>query len=116
VSDLDVKMQGDKILVLPDPVPETTSGGVIIPDTVEHAIDNMRSGIVIAVGPGMRTLEGDFMGCGTKEDDRVVFHKRVGEPMIINKNAYRCMSDRDVFMVVGPGVTLHKVMVRVPAN
>ena len=116
MSDLDIVMHWEQILVDPEALPKQTPGGIEIPDTVELEIDNMRTGIVVKVGPGLRSPDGEWLGCATSVGSRVVYHKRVGEPVIINDGAYRLMGDRDIRMTIGPDVVLSKIMARVPAK
>ena len=52
---------GDKVLVLPDKLPELTSGGIIIPDGVKIKGDReCWYGRVVKFGPGMPTWSKDW--------------------------------------------------------
>lgn len=61
-----IRVLNKNMLVLVDPAPEMTAGGIIIPDTA-HA-DHYATGTVVAVGTiptVIRDSEGEIVSCGT---------------------------------------------------
>jgi chaperonin GroES len=73
--DVKVRPLHDRILVCRIDEPETTRGGIVIPDTAK---DKPQQGIVIAVGKGKITEDGKVLRLDVKEGDRIVFSKYAG--------------------------------------
>lgn len=82
---------GDQILVVPDPLPEKSKGGIYTPDYAQGGRDpnteNYRSGVVAFVGPACKQV---------KERDRVwyPFHEGRGAP--IGDVTYRLLYEESV--------------------
>lgn len=51
--------EGDWVLVDPDPAPEETSGGIALADSAKRS---PRSGVVLALGPGLLRFRGPLAG------------------------------------------------------
>ena len=66
---------GDKVLVKPNTSQETTSGGIVLPDTAK---ERPQEGTVIAVGPGRTLDNGEKVQIGVKEGDTVIYSKYGG--------------------------------------
>ena len=65
----------DRILVKRLDVEGKTPGGLFIPD---NAKEKPLEGLVVAVGSGTRTKEGDLIPLDVKQGDRVLFAKYSG--------------------------------------
>lgn len=63
---------GDRVLVRPGKQEETTSFGLIIPDTAK---EKPEQGTVVAVGPGRKGDRGESIPMQVKVGDRVMFSK-----------------------------------------
>lgn len=107
---------GDRVLIKPDSLEETTEGGIVIPESIheKHALAQS-IGTVIAVGPDAwidhveKSPEGSktvgFSKPFAKPGDRVCF-ARYGGIQIPGKDGeeYRIMNDVDITAVVDPEV------------
>lgn len=69
-----IKPTDDMILVRPEDDPETTTGGILLPDG--NKPEGAAIGVVVAVGPGRRLEDGSRAPTQTKPGDRVAY-KRV---------------------------------------
>ena len=65
----------DRILVKRVDEEETTSGGIIIPDSAK---EKPQEGQVVAVGPGKTNDNGSVTEPGVKAGDRILFSKYAG--------------------------------------
>ena len=66
-----LKPMGEFLLVRRDEQEKTTEGGLFIPDTAQ---DPPRSGEVVAIGPGVRSVEtGQFIETTLKPGQRILF-------------------------------------------
>eukprot|EP00877_Chromochloris_zofingiensis_P012817 jgi/Chrzof1/778/Cz01g28150.t1 len=59
----------DRVLVERITAPTKSAGGVLLP---ESALPKVNEGVVLAVGPGRRTKDGDLIPAGVKEGDKVL--------------------------------------------
>lgn len=66
---------GDRILVRPVEAEEISAGGVVLPDSVR---EKSQKGLVLAVGPGSRTLDGTLIPVPLTPGETVVFAKYGG--------------------------------------
>lgn len=96
-SELKIKPLGDKLVIKVLEETETTTGGIILPDS---AREKPQKGKVIAVGTG-RTLDN-----GSKEPmevsvgDVVLFAKYGGSDIKFEGTEYKILSIRDVLGVI----------------
>ena len=85
---------GDLLLVLADPVPKATAGGIELPDTVREAQGKAtRTGIIVALGTLARQhprLE------GVTEGDRILFPRYAGDMLPIDDELYLIMRGESV--------------------
>jgi chaperonin GroES len=63
---------GDRILVKPAPMEETTSFGLVLADTSK---EKPEQGTVVAVGDGKQTSDGKIAPLRVKVGDRIMFSK-----------------------------------------
>lgn len=94
-------MNGDRILVRPDPDPveKVSRGGIIIPKTVEPS--NMRTGRVVKIGPGMPMFNGDrwpMPDCNI--GDHVVYFRPGTTRVKIDGEEYISMHQESVCAVI----------------
>jgi chaperonin GroES len=76
---------------------ETTTGGIIIPDTAK---EKPQEGKVIAVGPGGRDENGKLTPLDVKAGDRVLFGKWSGTEVKIGDEELLIMKESDLFGIV----------------
>ena len=76
---------------------ETTSGGIIIPDTAK---EKPMEGEIMAVGPGARDERGDRVPLDVKVGDRVLFGKWSGSEIKIDGEELLIMKESDIMGVL----------------
>jgi chaperonin GroES len=87
----------DRVLVRRLEEEETTSGGVIIPDTVK---EKPMQGEVLAVGTGARGEDGKIYPPDVKEGDRILFGKWSGSEVKIDGEDLLIMKESDIMGVL----------------
>lgn len=92
---------GDRVLVkalTQEEMGQTTSFGLIIPETVDKTKPNQ--GIVIAVGTGKRNDKGEHMSFDVKPGDKIYFKKPWDEPEKINGVEYYFVQESDILAII----------------
>ena len=87
----------DRVLVRRITADERTSGGIIIPETVQ---EKPHEGEVIAVGPGARNERGELVPSEVKKGDRVLFAKWSGTEVKIDGEDLVILKESDILGVV----------------
>ncbi|HVM40939.1 MAG TPA: co-chaperone GroES [Acidimicrobiia bacterium] len=89
----------DRIVVRPSEAEETTSSGLVIPDTAK---EKPQQGEVIAVGPGRRSEQtGEIIPLDVAAGDTVVYSKYGGTEITIDGEDVLILSARDILAKVG---------------
>ncbi|HSX22845.1 MAG TPA: co-chaperone GroES [Gaiellaceae bacterium] len=90
----------DRILVKRVEAENKTPGGLIIPD---NAKEKPVEGLVVAVGSGTRTKDGDLIPLDVKAGDRVLFSKYSGTEVKVQLDGgeHLILREDDVLAVVG---------------
>src|SRR5436305_1703917 len=86
----------DRIVVRPSEEEQTTSSGIVIPDTAK---EKPQEGEVVAVGPG-RWEDGQRVPLDVKVGDKVIYSKYGGTEVKVEGDEYLILSARDVLAVV----------------
>ena len=87
----------DRVLVRRLEDEETTSGGIIIPDTAK---EKPMEGEILAVGPGGRDETGKLVELDVKPGDRILFGKWSGTEVKIDGEELVIMKESDVLGVI----------------
>ena len=89
---------GDRVLIKPLGLEEgmVTSFGIVLPDSAK---EKPEQGKVIAVGPGRRNEQGDYIPMGVRVGDRVYFKKPWDEPIKIDGVEYYVVLESDITLV-----------------
>lgn len=87
-----IKPLGDRVLVSADVAEETTSSGIIIPDTAK---EKPQQGTVVAVGPG-KVENGNKIDMTVKEGDKVLYGKYAGTEVTLDGEEYLIMRESDI--------------------
>jgi len=96
---VNVRPLEDRVLVTLDEQEQTTSSGLVIPDTAK---EKPQQGTVVAVGPGKRSdTTGDIIPLDVNEGDIVLFSKYGGTEVKVDGNEYLILAARDILAVVG---------------
>jgi chaperonin GroES len=86
----------DRIVVKPSEEEETTSSGIVIPDTAK---EKPQEGSVVAVGPG-RFEDGNRVPLDVAVGDKVIYSKYGGTEVKVEGEEYLILSARDVLAVI----------------
>jgi chaperonin GroES len=84
----------DRVLVRRVEEQETTSGGLILPDTAK---DKPQEAEVLAVGKGKIREDGTVLPLDVKAGDRVLFGKYAGTEITIDGELYLILREEEVF-------------------
>ncbi len=87
----------DRILVKRVEEEETTSGGIIIPDSAK---EKPQEGKVLAVGPGKVLDSGATQPLDVKKGDKILFSKYAGSEVTIEGDEHLIIREDDVLGVV----------------
>ena len=87
----------DRIVVKPSEGEETTSSGLVIPDTAK---EKPQEGTVVAAGPGRWNEDGDGrVALDVKVGDVVIYSKYGGTEVKVDGEEYLILSARDVLAI-----------------
>ncbi len=92
-----VKPLADRVLVKRLEEKEEKHGTIIIPDTAK---EKPQEAEVIAVGPGKRDKDGNFVEIGVKKGDRVLISKYGGTDIKIDSTEHVIVREDDILAVV----------------
>ncbi|GIK47645.1 MAG: co-chaperone GroES [Hyphomonadaceae bacterium] len=87
----------DRVLVKRVKEEEKTKGGIIIPETAQ---EKPQEGEVIAVGPGARDDDGEYIKPDVKVGDRILFGKWSGTEVKIDGEELLIMKESDIMGVI----------------
>ncbi len=87
----------DRVLVRRVEAEEKTAGGIIIPDTAK---EKPQEGEVLAVGPGARDEDGEYIAMDVKVGDRILFGKWSGTEIKLNGEDLLIMKESDIMGVI----------------
>jgi chaperonin GroES len=96
MAEFSLKPLEDRIVVKPSEEEETTSSGIVIPDTAK---EKPQEGEVVAVGPG-RFEDGQRIPLDVKVGDKVLYSKYGGTEVKVSGEEYLVLSARDVLAIV----------------
>ncbi|MBQ8651602.1 MAG: co-chaperone GroES [Alphaproteobacteria bacterium] len=83
----------DRVLVERLESESKTSGGIIIPDTAK---EKPMEGLVIAIGNGTKSDNGDIVPLQVKVGDKVLFGKWSGNEIKLDGKDYLVMKESDI--------------------
>jgi len=92
-----IKPLGERVLVEASAAEETTSFGIVLPDSSK---EKPQEGIVIAVGSGA-LKDGVRVPLEVKEGDRVLFSKYAGTEVKYEGKEYLIMKESDIHAILG---------------
>jgi chaperonin GroES len=76
---------------------ETTASGIVLPDTAK---EKPQRGRVLAVGPGPRDEDGNYVKMELVEGDEIIFSKYGGTDIKIGSEDYLILRESDVLAKV----------------
>lgn len=86
----------DRVVVRPKEAEETTSSGLVIPDTAK---ERPQEGEVLAVGPGAYQ-DGQRVPLDVKVGDRIIYSKYGGTEIKIDDEELLILSSRDILAII----------------
>lgn len=98
MADTMLKPLADRLVVKPASREETTSSGIVIPDTAK---EKPQRGTVIAAGEGRLDDDGDRMPMEVKVGDEIIFAKYAGTEFKLEDDDVLILSEKDVLAVIG---------------
>jgi chaperonin GroES len=93
-----IKPLGDKVLIQPIEAEQTTSSGLIIPDTAQQV---PQEAIVIELGTGKKDNNGNLVPFDVKVGDKVIYSLYGGTKVSYDGKSYIIMETIDLIAVVG---------------
>lgn len=93
---MNIKLLGERVLVELQKTESKTSSGLII--SKEAAPNDTQIGIVIKVGSGKKTDNGEVIKSELKEGDKVMYN--YGTLLLLEGKSYFLVNEADVIMVL----------------
>jgi chaperonin GroES len=90
---------GDRLIVEVLDEEETTTSGIVLPDTAK---EKPQRGRVLAVGPGPRDENGQRIEMDLSQDDEVIFSKYGGTEIKLGAEEVLILREADVLAKVTP--------------
>ena len=88
---------GDRLIVEVLEEEETTASGIVLPDTAK---EKPQRGRVLAVGPGPRDEDGDYIKMDVEEGDEIIFSKYGGTEIKLGTDEVLILRESDVLAKV----------------
>ena len=92
MSKVSIKPLADRVLVEPAEAEETTSTGIIIPDTAK---EKPQKGSIVAVGSGKKDEP-----LTVKVGDSILYGKYAGTEITVEGKEYLIMRESDIFAII----------------
>jgi chaperonin GroES len=94
---MDLQPLGDRLIVEVLDEEETTVSGIVLPDTAK---EKPQRGKVLAVGPGARDEDGDYIKMDVEVGDEVIFSKYGGTEIKVGADDVLILRESDVLAKV----------------
>jgi chaperonin GroES len=94
---MDLQPLGDRLIVEPLEEEETTSSGIVLPDTAK---EKPQRGRVLAVGPGARNDKGELVPMEVAEGDEIIYSKYGGTEIKLGADDVLILRESDVLAKV----------------
>src|SRR5688572_32902107 len=87
---------GDRLIVEALEEEETTASGIVLPDTAK---EKPQRGRVLAVGPGPRDEDGEYVKMDLEPGDEIIFSKYGGTDIKLGGDDYLILRESDVLEI-----------------
>jgi chaperonin GroES len=94
---MDLQPLGDRLIVEVLEEEEMTVSGIVLPDTAK---EKPQRGKVLAVGPGPRDEDGEYIKMDVEVDDEVIFSKYGGTEIKLGTDEILILRESDVLAKV----------------
>ncbi|MFD1363432.1 co-chaperone GroES [Lentibacillus salinarum] len=92
-----IKPLGDRVVIELVEQEETTSSGIVLPDSAK---EKPQEGNVVAVGSGRMTDSGEKAALEVNEGDRIIFSKFAGTEVNYSGKEYLILRESDILAVI----------------
>ncbi len=92
-----IRPLADRVLVKRLEAEETTSGGIVLPDTAK---EKPKQGKIIALGEGRQLDSGERADFQVAEGDTVLFGSFAGTEVTVDGEEYLLMSEDDILATI----------------
>lgn len=97
MAKINIRPLDDRVIVQPIDAEETTSGGIVLPDS---AREKPQRGTVVAVGPGKLMDSGQRGDLSVAVGDEVIYGKYGGSDIELNGNDVKILRESDILAKV----------------
>ena len=94
---MDLQPLGDRVIVEVLDEEETTVSGIVLPDTAK---EKPQRGTVLAVGPGPRDEDGEYIKMDVGVGDEVIFSKYGGTEITVGTDDVLILRESDILAKV----------------
>jgi chaperonin GroES len=94
---MDLQPLGDRLIVEVIEEEDATTSGIVLPDTAK---EKPQRGRVLAVGPGPRDEDGEYITMDLEEGDEIIFSKYGGTEIKLGADDYLILRESDVLAKV----------------
>jgi chaperonin GroES len=94
---MDLQPLGDRLIVEVLDEEEMTVSGIVLPDTAK---EKPQRGKVLAVGPGARDEDGEYIKMDIEVDDEVIFSKYGGTEIKLGSDDVLILRESDILAKV----------------
>jgi len=94
---MDLQPLGDRLIVEALDEEEMTASGIVLPDTAK---EKPQRGRVLAVGPGPRDEDGEYVKMDLEPGDEIIFSKYGGTDIKLGTDEYLILRESDVLAKV----------------
>ncbi|MCO5186156.1 MAG: co-chaperone GroES [Anaerolineae bacterium] len=94
---INLKPLGDRVIVEPQEKEEMTASGIVLPETAK---EKPQQGTILAVGPGRRDEDGDYIEMDVAVGDVVLYAKYAGTEVKIDGTKYLILKESDILAIV----------------
>ena len=92
-----LKPLGDRVVVEPIEQEEVTAGGIVLPETAK---EKPQQGNILAVGPGGRDEDGEYIPMDVKVGDKVLYAKYSGTEFKVEGKKLLILRESDLLAIV----------------
>ena len=94
---LSLKPLGDRVVVEPIEQEEVTAGGIVLPETAK---EKPQQGNILAIGPGSRDEDGEYIPMDVKVGDKVLYAKYSGTEFKVDGKKLLILRESDLLAIV----------------
>jgi len=90
---VNLKPLDDRVVIEVLEAEETTSGGIVLPDTAK---EKPQKGKIVAAGPGKLLDSGERASFSVKVGDLILFGKYSGQDVTVEEREYKIMRENEI--------------------